>query len=152
MASPSAQFRSESETIKSEHQEVIDRLHELDQALEALICYSEVYANLAAAEEALAHGRWLARRLPEHFGHEEITLTNMGKLGPDYERFAIEMKRQHKQMAGEVEEFCRLVHELEDTNDIESCVCRLKDLGGQLARFMSVHMGAEESKLAGVQS
>jgi hypothetical protein len=152
MLSQNAQFRSESESIKSEHQEMMNRLSELDQALEAVVCYSEVYANLAASEEALTLGRWIARHLPEHFGREEKTvLARMAKLGSDYAVFAKEMKRQHEEMRTRVDEFCRLVHELENTNDIEQCVCRLKDVGRELSHFMAIHMGAEESKLAAAQ-
>ena len=114
MASASPGIRNQSEAIQHEHQELLQRLADLDSALEALVCYSEVYANLASCADVVKTGRWLSGWLPEHFVREEEgVLKALAKLGPDMAKFAGEMKHQHREIAERVRKFCQIATGLE---------------------------------------
>lgn len=140
-------IRNYSETIHNEHQLLLDKLAGLDAALEALVCNSEVYANLASSADVLSAGRWLSTWLPEHFAGEEQSLAFVAGIGPEWAAFAAEMVRQHREITECVRRFCKVAVELERTADLENSICDLKQTGKNLTTFMAAHLGAEERKL-----
>lgn len=138
--------------IQSEHQELMQRLSELDRALDDLVCNSEVYANLAGAARVQQTGNWLAGWLPAHFVHEEeLLFAAAAKLGPQMAAVTANLKQQHKEIGARVQVFCGLANGLETTVDIEESVTALKDQGKELLNFMAAHMGAEEHRLSAVK-
>jgi iron-sulfur cluster repair protein YtfE (RIC family) len=138
--------------IQSEHQELMQRLSELDTALDELVCYSEVYANLSGAGRVQQTGQWLAGWLPTHFVREEDSpFPAAAKLGPAMAAFTCVMKLQHKEIGTRLQAFCEVADQLETTSDIEQSITALKDQGKELTNFVAAHMGAEERKLAAVQ-
>ncbi len=152
MGSAKQSFAAQSASISCEHEQLMGRLSELDSALDSLVCYSEVYADLAGARHVVDTGRWLAGWLPEHFVREEETvLASVARLGPEYAAFTREMKRQHKEIATRLQNFCHVADDLERTSDVEESICELKEQGKKLTSTMAAHMGAEERKLASVK-
>ncbi len=142
------EIRHHSEAVENEHHLLQQRLAGLDAALEAIECYSEVYANLRSTREVREASQWLCAWLPEHFVREEQgLLSDLAKLGPDMATFAGEMARQHREIAERLRTFCRAAAELEQAADLEASICDLKTTGQQLTRFMVAHMGAEERKV-----
>lgn len=140
-------IRHDSETIHHDHELLLQRLAGLDAALEALVCESEVYADLASSADVLGAGRWLCAWLPEHFEREEQTLAAVARLGPDWAVFSREMVRQHRAISERLRGFCQIAAELEQTADLERSICDLKQSGKQFTSMMTAHMSAEERKL-----
>lgn len=150
MASFTPAFHTASHKVHCEHQELINQLAELDAALDELVCYSEVFANLASAGQVCRCGRRLAELLPEHFGREESTvLTTVAQVSPELADFAREMRCQHDQLRLRLSNFCRAVEQLESGQDLDDCICRLKQDGKMLASELTSHVALEESQLQG---
>jgi hypothetical protein len=151
MPDMTAAFRSESELIHHEHQALSSELAGLEFALDSLICYSEVFTNLAATERVYRCGRHLARTLPEHFENEEATvLAEIAGVSLELSKFAAEMKRQHRELRQKLTEFCVLIDQVESSNDIEQTVFEVKERGLEFARLLAAHMDAEERKFSSV--
>ncbi|HEV2117829.1 MAG TPA: hemerythrin domain-containing protein [Terriglobales bacterium] len=149
MPEVTAAFRSESELIHHEHRALSSELAALEFALDSLICYSEVFTNLAATERVYRCGRHLARTLPEHFENEEATvLAEIAGVSPELDKFAEEMKRQHRELRQKLTGFCLLIDQVENSNDIEQTVFEVKERGLELARSLAAHMDAEERKFS----
>ncbi|MFB3815324.1 MAG: hemerythrin domain-containing protein [Terriglobales bacterium] len=152
MASAEPAVSKVSEDVQHEHQQLIERLQKLDRALDALVCYSEVYADLGSSAEIVQQGRWLAGWLPGHFVREEETmLAPLARLGPDFAAFAREMKLQHQEIGRGVEAFCRAASRLRRAEDLQQSICDLKDQGKRLTSTMAAHLGAEERKFAAIK-
>ena len=149
MPEMTAAFRSDSQLIHHEHQALSSELAALEFALDSLICYSEVLTNLAVTERVYRCGRHLARTLPAHFENEEATvLAEIATLGPEFNKFAEEMKRQHCQFRQQLTGFCLLIDQVEGSSDVEQAVSEVKDHGLQFVRALTAHMDAEERKFA----
>jgi hypothetical protein len=135
--------------LQLEHREMWRKLSELDAALESLICYSEVFADLAGVQQAQDMARWLAVALPEHFVDEERgVLAQIGRQGAESAAFSREMKRQHKEISARVETFRQAAHTFQEASDLQQSICNLKEAGNALATFITAHIGAEERKFA----
>ncbi len=147
MAILTPSFVTESQLVQREHHVLMNELSELQSALDALTCYSEVYANLASTEEIYRCGRHLLQWLPGHFENEETTvLADIAKLSPELGAFAREMKRQHRDLRERLEKFCRAIEEFEDSEDLGGAIDELKERGVEFTRELAAHMGAEERK------
>ncbi len=57
MAGAVAVLGKSSQNVQHEHQQVLQRLQQLERALEALVCDSEVYADLGSSAEVMEEGR-----------------------------------------------------------------------------------------------
>ena len=151
MPEMTAAFRSDAQLIHHEHQALSSELAALEFALDSLICYSEVFTNLAATERVYRCGYHLARILPEHFANEEATvLAEIAGLSPELGKFAEEMKRQHRELRQKLTNFCLLIDQVENSSDIEQAVSEVKERGLEFARALAAHMDAEERKFSGV--
>ena len=149
MPEMTAAFRSDAQLIHHEHQALSSELAALEFALDSLICYSEAFTNLAATERVYRCGRHLARTLPVHFENEEATvLAEIAGLGPEFNKFAEEMKRQHQDLRQQLTGFCLLIDQVEGNSDIEQAVSEVIEHGLQFARALAAHMDAEERKFA----
>jgi len=147
MATATPTIQAETRMVQREHQVLMNELTELQGALDALVCYSEVYANLASTDQVYRCGRRLLQWLPGHFKHEEATvLADIEKLGPEQASFSIEMKSQHRNLRGRLEGFCRAIEEFEDSQDLGAAIDDLKDKGLVFSQELAAHMGAEERK------
>ena len=147
MATVTSSFQTETEIVHREHQVLMGELDELQVALDSLVCYSEVYANLAGTEQVYRCGRHLIEWLPGHFDNEEATvLRDIEKISPELAAFSREMKSQHKNLRGHLELFCRAIEDFEDSDDLGAAVDELKSRGQEFTRELAAHMGAEERK------
>jgi hypothetical protein len=147
MATATSTIQAETRVVQREHQVLMNELSELQNALDAMVCYSEVYANLASTDQVYRCGRHLLQWLPGHFDHEEATvLADIEKLGPEQAAFSIEMKAQHRNLRGRLERFCRAIEQFEDSEDLGGAIDELKDRGMAFSRELAAHMGAEERK------
>jgi len=147
MATVTSSFQTEKEIVHREHQVLMGELNELQVALDSLVCYSEVYANLAGTEQVYRCGRHLIEWLPGHFDNEEATvLRDIEKISPELAAFSREMKSQHKNLRGHLELFCRAIEDFEDSEDLGAAVDELKSRGQEFTRELAAHMGAEERK------
>ena len=149
MADMAAAFRSDSQLIHHEHQALSSELAALEFALDSLICYSEVFTNLASSQRVYRCACHLARTLPEHFENEEATvLAQIAGLSPEMSAFAEEMKRQHHDLRQKLTGFCLLIDQVESSSDIEQAVYEVKERGLEFARALARHMEAEERKFS----
>ena len=124
-------------------------LKALDSALNGLVCYPEVYADLGTAEQIYRCGRKLRDVLPTHFAYEEQSvLEQVAVLGPQWTAFALEMRRQHLVLQGKLETFLGAVDALAQAADLESAVEELKECGRELAQDLTAHMSTEERRLS----
>ena len=57
MATLTRAFHADAERVHNEHLALRRVLHRLESALARLVCYSEVYADLATAEQVRRYGR-----------------------------------------------------------------------------------------------
>jgi hypothetical protein len=151
MPEMTAAFHSDAQLIHHEHRALSSELAALEFALDSLICYSEVFTNLAVTERVYRCARHLARTLPEHCENEEATvLVEMAKIGPDWGTFAEEMKRQHRELRQQLTGVCLLIDQVEGSSDTEQAVFELKERGLEFAHALAVHMETEERKFASV--
>jgi exonuclease VII large subunit len=125
----------------------------MDAALEQIVCYSEIFTDLATANQALSRGKWMAEWLPRHYEHEETTvLATIAKMSPELASFAREMKRQHNEMRVRLESFRDRMEHLSETSDLEDAVNQIKKDGTNLTRMMRLHMAVEEKKFASLEN
>jgi len=153
MASVDPNLHQETASLHREHEELMGQLDQLDAALEQIVCYTEVLADLAMANQAAARGRWMAEWLPRHYDHEETTvLEAIAKMSPELASFAREMKRQHNEMRLRLESFREHIAHIGERRDLEAAVAELKREGKDLTRMMRLHMAAEDKKFAGLEN
>ena len=153
MAGSDAKFHQETLSIHQEHEELVAQLDQMDAALEQMVCYTEVFTDLATANQAISRGKWMAEWLPRHYQHEETTvLETIARMSPELASFAREMKRQHNEMRLRLESFRDLLAHLSRTGDLENAVSQLKKDGKDLTRMMRLHMAAEEKKFSSVEN
>jgi exonuclease VII large subunit len=146
-------FHEETVSIHKEHEELVAQLDQMDAALEQIVCYSEIFTDLATANQALSRGKWMAEWLPRHYEHEETTvLATIAKMSPELASFAREMKRQHNEMRVRLENFRDRMEHLSETSDLEDAVNQIKKDGTNLTRMMRLHMAAEEKKFASLEN
>jgi hypothetical protein len=153
MASLDPNFHEETVNLHKEHEELLARLDQLDAAVEQMVCYAEVFTDLAAANQAVSQSKWIAEWLPRHYEREETTvLETIARMSPELASFAREMKRQHNEMRLHLESFRDRMTHLSESADLERAVNELKKDGTDLTRMMRLHMAAEEKKLSGVEN
>jgi len=153
MASLDPNFHLETVSIRREHEEVMAQLDRLDAALEQIVCYAEIFSDLATANQATGSGRWIAEWLPKHHAHEETTvLETIARMSPELASFAREMKRQHIEMRIRLENLRDHVAHLGENRDLETAVADLKREGHDLTRMIRLHMAAEENKFGAVEN
>ncbi len=153
MASLDPNFHQETVSIHHEHEELMAQLDQLDEALEQIVCYSEIFSDLATANLAISRGKWVAEWLPRHYAHEETTvLEAVARMSPELASFAREMKRQHDEMRVRLESLRDHIEHLGENRDLETAVAELKREGKDLTRMMRLHMAAEDNKLAGLEN
>ncbi len=153
MASLDPNFHLETVSIHREHEELMAQLDRLDAALEQIVCYSEIFSDLATANQATSSGKWIAEWLPKHYAHEETTvLQTIARMSPELASFAREMKRQHTEMRVRLENLRDHIAHLGENRDLEAAVAELKQEGRDLTRMMRLHMAVEERKFAAVEN
>lgn len=153
MASLDPNFYLENANIHHEHEELMAQLDQLESALEQITCYSEIFTDLATANQAVSRGKWMAEWLPKHYAHEETTvLETIARMSPELASFAREMKRQHQEMRIKLENFRDHLAHLNQQSDLEKAVAELKQEGKDLTRVMRQHMAAEEKKFDGLEN
>jgi Hemerythrin HHE cation binding domain len=153
MASLDPKFHEETVSIHQEHEELLAQLDQLDAAVGQMVCYAEVFTDLATANQAMSRGKWVAEWLPGHYAHEETTvLETIARMSPELASFAREMQRQHHEMRVRLEGFRDRLAHLHENRDLESAVSEMKREGRDLTRMMRLHMAAEEKKFASVEN
>lgn len=150
MAALAPSFWTESKAVHNEHQALMEDLNELEYALDGLECYSEVFANFATAGQVLACGNRVAKLLPEHFGHEEVTLlAGVAKISPDLAEFAGEMRVQHDHLRARLAGFCQAMEHLRAGDDPAESLYEVKEWGKAFTAEMRSHVALEEQRLKG---
>jgi len=153
MASLDPKFHQETSSIHQEHAELLAQLNRLDEALDQIVCYSEIFTDLATANQVVSGGKWVAEWLPKHYDHEETTvLETIARMSPELASFAREMKRQHDEMRFRLDRFRQRLEHLSENRDLEAAVAELKADGKDLTRLMRSHVAAEEKKFADVEN
>ena len=153
MASLDPNFHQETASLHREHEDLLARLDQLDAALEQIVCYSEIFTDLATANQATAQGKWMAEWLPKHHAHEETTvLQMMARMSPELASFAREMQRQHSELRIRLESFRDHIAHVGEQRDLEAAVAELKREGKDLTRMMRLHIAVEENKFTGLDN
>ena len=150
MAVLSPVFQAESERVHHDHENMLSELAELDAALDCLVCYSEVFADLRGAGAVQSVGRRLAQELPEHCKREEAkVLDTVSEVSPEFAEFVTEMKRQHNELYVRLNAFCLALDELAGSPDLDAAIAHLKEEGQELTRCLRQHISVEEPELSG---
>lgn len=153
MASVDPNFHQEAASLHREHEQLMARLDQLDAALEQIVCYSEIFTDLATANQVLGEGKWIAAWLPNHQAHEETTvLETIARMSPELASFAREMKRQHNEMRVRLEAFRDHIAHVGERRDLDAAVAELKQEGKDLTRMIRLHMAAEDAKFSGLDN
>ncbi|MGA3211422.1 MAG: hemerythrin domain-containing protein [Terriglobales bacterium] len=149
MASVHQSFAKVSRKVHEEHIELLQRLSELDHALDSLVCYAEVYADLAGVQVVHDAANWLSEKLPAHFRlEEEGILASISHQGSRGAAFAREMKRQHNEIRTRLAAFRALADAFAESADLQQSLIQLQTQGRAFADFAAAHMGTEERKYA----
>jgi hypothetical protein len=136
--------------IHEEHLTLLEELVQLDRGLDRLECYSEVFANLAGAEQVKDFGRRLAEQLPEHFQREEETiLAAASQVSPELKELCSELAGEHAELLGRLARFRSALEELDKAEDIDQAVWHLKGAGRELTNYLREHVIREENELSG---
>lgn len=136
-------------SIRQTHWELKRRLSEFDTALDALVCNSEVYADLSSAQQLEAATQWLSDSLPAHFFREEAAVfTRLAALSSEADVFVREMKQQHREIGARLRTFRTELYQLQQSEDLEQSIEALKEAGEGFTSFMIAHMAAEERQFA----
>jgi hemerythrin-like domain-containing protein len=150
MASLSRTFAADTHRVHGEHETLIDDLSHLDRALDRLDCYSEVFANLAGADEVHFYSRKLIEQLPGHFDREEATvLEPVARVSPPLEVLVRELKKEHESLRSGLVAFSIALEELDAADDLYEAISQVKELGKDLVCEISRHVALEEQELAG---
>ena len=153
MAGVDPKLSEASMTLQREHNELMSRLDALDAALEQIVCYAEIFSDLATANQALQEGRWVEQWLPRHQAYEETSvLETIANMSPELAGFAREMRRQHNEMRLRLESFREHIEHLGENRDLETAVTELKREGKDLTRMMRLHMAREDKTLSGLEN
>ena len=153
MASLDPNFHEEAVSVHHEHEQLLAQLDRLDAALEQIVCYSEIFSDLATANQAMGSGKWIAEWLPQHHAHEETTvLQTIARMSPELASFTREMKRQHAEMRIRLENLRDHLAHLGENRDLEAAVAELKREGRDLTRLMRLHISAEDKKFATIEN
>ena len=153
MATQDPEVRREAASLHREHEELMGRLDQLDSALEQIVCYSEIFTDLATANQAASSGKWMAEWLPRHYAREETTvLETIARMSPELASFAREMKHQHKELRLRLENFRELISHPHEASDLELAVAELKRQGKDFTRLMRLHMSAEDQKFGSLEN
>lgn len=138
------------ERIHDEHLSLIEDLARLDAGLDRLECYSEVYANLAGAEQVKLCGHRLVEQFPDHCWREEKTvLAVAGGVSAELAEFCSQMKAEHRVLLTQLSTFRAALDDFEQAEDLNEAVCRLKETGKELTRALRCHVEREEHELEG---
>ena len=151
MVTLAASFRTESQRIHNEHQAMEHLLVKLDAGLDRLVCYSEVYANLATAGEVATLGRQLVGEFSDHCQREEVSLLNpVSEVSPELREFCSQKKLEHQALRMRLDVFRHALEDFEsEACDLYEAICHLKDLGQDLTRELRRHVDSEEQELSG---
>lgn len=158
MATLTPAFRAASERLHKEHEALGQVLCGLDAALDHLVCYSEVYADLSAADEIRRLGRQLAEQIPGHCRREEISLLEpVSEVSPELGEFCTEMKSEHSDLLMRLGRFCAALKGFDrallpsqvEGEDLSEVISHLKETGRELTLELRRHVAAEEQELGG---
>ena len=150
MATSTLRFRAETEKIHNEHLTFNHLLHQLDSALGRLECYSEVYANLATAEQVQRCGRRLVEQFPEHCCRAEASLlAPVSAVSPELGEFCGGVKNEHCQLLEQLGVFRAALEELDRAEDLNEAVWHLKEKGKELTGNLRRHVDMVEQELSG---
>ncbi len=150
MATLSPAFRIETQRIHSEHQILEYVLSELDEALDSLACYGEVFADFRSAGQLRRSGRQLTQQFPEHCRREEANLLDpVADVSPELAEFCGRMKGEHADLLVRLAGFRTALDDFERTDDLAEAICRLKEQGKELTRDLRRHVETEERELSG---
>lgn len=150
MATLTRAFHADAERVHNEHLALRHVLHRLESALARLVCYSEVYADLATAEQVRRYGRQLAEQFPAHCQREENqVLDPVSAVSPELQEFCQEMKAEHKALLRKLATFGATLDSFENPEDLYEAVCHLKSEGMELTQNLRSHVAKEEHELSG---
>jgi Hemerythrin HHE cation binding domain len=153
MASLDPNFHLEAVNIHREHEELLAQLDRMDAALEQIFSYSEIFCDLATANQAIGSGQWLAEWLPRYYAHEETTvLEAIARMTPELASFARDMQRQHAEMRARLENLRDHLAHLGENLDLDAAVEELKREGHNFTRMLRLQLAAEDDKLTGLEN
>lgn len=150
MATLTTAFRTETERVHREHQILDQVLHKLDAALERLVCYSEVFADLASAEQVRCYGLQLAEHFPGHCQREEAAVLDpVSQISSELGQFCREMKNEHAELLAQLGTFRAALEAFDSAEDLSETICHLKQKGKELTSNLRRHVSREEHELSG---
>lgn len=150
MATLTAEFLAGTKRIHKEHKALERVLRELEVALDRLTCYSEVFADLAGADEVRRCSRLLARVLPEHCRREETAVLDpVSDVSPQLRIFCQEMRQEHREVLAQLDSVMLAVQDLDRAEDLPEAIWHLKEQGKQLTTELRRHVAVEEQELSG---
>jgi hemerythrin-like domain-containing protein len=150
MATLTPTFRADAARIHDEHRALERALDRAEPALERLVCYGEVFADLSVGDELRRFGKELAEHFPEHCRREEaVLLDRVAEVSPELAEFSRQMKVEHVGLLARLDDFCGALDEFNRMDDASEAVYHLKEKGTELTREMRRHLATEEQELDG---
>lgn len=138
------------EGTHKEHVFLLEELHQLEWGVVGLQCYSEVFAELAAAQQLEQNSRHLSEWLPQHFRREEETLfAKAARISPELEDFCRLMRDEHAELLGRL---CRLreaIDALQRGESVNDTIDRVKEEAKEFTLRLRDHVALEEEEFRG---
>ena len=143
-------FRSDSERIHSEHEVLLDKLTEMERALDHLAVRPDALADGANIEVVRGVGLKLTVEWPDHCRREEEELLKtVAEVSPELSDFCRRMREEHQVLMAQLALFRVDLQDLKDACDSRAAVEHLIDDGTKLARALRQHVELEERELSG---
>ena len=150
MATLTPTFHEDAKHLHGDHLALGAAIDHLDAALDRLICFSEVYANLAAAGEVYRCGRELNAKFPRHCRREEAELlAPVSAVSPDLCELCGGLAREHQEVLARLAAFTAALDEYERAADLDQAVRHVKETGKDLTHELRRHIAIEEHELSG---
>ena len=149
MAILTAAFRADSQRIHGEHEVLLDRLMEMERALEHLALRGNAAAD-ADLDVVREVGLQLTREWPEHCRREEEELLRtVADVSPELGDFCRRMREEHQTLMAQLALFRVDLEDLKSARDPKVAVEHLIEDGAKLARALRHHVAMEERELSG---
>lgn len=135
----------------NEHVFLLEELDQLEHGLLKLQCYSEVSADLQAAEQLEQNGRHLSAWLPQHFQREEVSIfERAAHISPELKDFCQLMRDEHAELLRRLARLRDAIEALRKTECLRDTINRVNEAGKEFTLKLREHVALEEEEFSGL--
>jgi len=136
--------------IHKEHEELERVLARLDAALDRLVYYAEVFADLHTVTQVRRLGGILTSWFPDHCRREEeLLLEPVARVSNELDTFSRSMRAEHIELLALLSSFRSALEEYDSGESSPAAVGNLKECGKELVASIRAHVALEERELSG---